>query len=91
MSEAVKAAQIRSDNNHYSKGARQEWREEEGRIKESFAADLAAEYMPYMPKAVTDLVFSRAWEEGHSAGYSSVAGEYEALTDFVMAIKDELE
>jgi hypothetical protein len=86
MSESVKAAQIRSDNNHYTRLERDGWRRKEQEIKESFCADLAAEYLPDVPKVITDFVFSKAWEEGHSAGYQSVAGEYEELAELVLMI-----
>lgn len=59
------------------------WYAEEGRLRDLFQADLAAEHgVTGNPKE--PLLFRLTWEEGHSCGYSEVAIYYD---DFVELIK----
>jgi hypothetical protein len=57
---------------------RRRYREEEGRLAGLFHDDLLAELgLTDHPKA--DLLYSMAWERGHSSGYSEVANEAHSL------------
>lgn len=61
-----------------------------GEISAQFAADLAKEYLPGVPQAASDLVFARAWEDGHSYGYQPVENAYEDLATLVLAVHKAL-
>lgn len=56
------------------------------RIEEQFRADLEAEYgMKDHPKA--GVLFSKAWEMGHSSGYGEVASYYDDLHELITPVK----
>ena len=44
---------------------------------------LAAEYLPGYPKAKTDKVFAKAWDDNHSEGYRSVEYQYEEIAGII--------
>jgi hypothetical protein len=47
--------------------------------REQYAKVLKARHLPQMPKGVSDLVFTKAWEDGHSEGLDRVEQEYMQL------------
>lgn len=62
---------------------RREYDQAHANVNRDFAAALADEYLDEIPVGprgtVAEAVFRRAWEDGHSAGYSSVEWAYEEL------------
>lgn len=58
---------------------RETWREACHTVERQLAADLAAVF----PTTVADQIWRRAWEDGHSEGYYSVAQNYETLAELV--------
>jgi hypothetical protein len=61
---------------------RDAWMSEERRLRTLFESDLAAEYgMTDHPKR--DMLWLKAWEEGHPNGLSDVAVWYDALWELV--------
>jgi hypothetical protein len=92
MVSASKTAHDRSEKNrpNYSAKGRDEWRREEGEIRDAFCIDLAFENLRDFPTSITDRVFSMAWEDEHSAGYGGVESRYEDLAEFVTFIRGEL-
>ncbi len=64
------------------KADRMAWRAEEGHLVNLFESDLAAEYgVEANPKR--HKLFGIAWEMGHHAGYSEVAGHYGELVELI--------
>ena len=62
--------------------ARDEWRAESNRLNEQFRTDVEAEYeMTDHPKR--DLLWSKAYDHGHSAGYGEVLSWYDDLHDLI--------
>lgn len=62
--------------------AREAYREEQRRLRDEFEADIAAYYaMSDHPKK--DLLFNKAWEDGHANGYQSVTICYAKLLELV--------
>ena len=58
------------------------YKKEKRRLYLEFTEDIAREFgVQDNPKR--DLLFSKAWELGHSAGYSEVYGYYEDLVDLI--------
>ncbi len=56
--------------------------QEDGRLRDQFRADLEEEFsVKEHPKA--DLLFSMAWDRGHSSGWVEVYYEYVSLVDLV--------
>jgi hypothetical protein len=51
-------------------------------IRDEFAANLAAEYLPGMPATVTDRAFRDAWDQGHDSGFNEVEDRYEEIASF---------
>jgi len=51
-----------------------------------FRASLAKDYAYNLPAAVQDRIWSKAWDDGHHAGYSEVEGHYEELSEFAEAV-----
>lgn len=71
-----------SDDPTAYRAATQAYGQETARLEAQFRADLTDEYgMTGHPKA--DLLFSKAWQMGHSAGYGEVASYYDDLVDLV--------
>ena len=69
------------DKEGYKK-AKDAYHREEQRLYLEFTEDIAREFGVHgNPKA--DLLFSIAWEFGHSAGYSEVYGYYGDLVDLI--------
>ena len=64
------------------KKAEKEYNTEQQRLYLEFREDIARKFgVQDSPKA--DLLFSKAWELGHSAGFSEVHGYYEDLVDLI--------
>lgn len=42
-----------------------------------------AEHSPEMSREKCELIWSQAWERGHSLGYHEVASEYQDLVDWL--------
>jgi hypothetical protein len=64
------------------RAATQAYGAETARLETKFRDDLEEEYdMVGHPKA--DILFSKAWQMGHSAGYGEVASYYDELYDLV--------
>jgi hypothetical protein len=62
--------------------AKYAYNNEQGRLHAKFKADLEEEHgLVGHPKA--DKLFSKAWEDGHYAGYAEVALKYDDLVDLV--------
>lgn len=60
-----------------------EYQEDEARLAEEFKKDALEEVgLTGHPKA--DLVYSKAWEAGHSSGFSSVFYHLEDLSELVL-------
>jgi hypothetical protein len=60
----------------------QEYRVEEGKMREKFKSDLFKEFgIESNPKR--DLLFSKAWELGHSDGFASVANYAQDLVELI--------
>lgn len=52
-----------------------------------FRQDLAIENgLDKFPKAISDKVYAKAWEDGHSSGLYEVATNYEELAEMVLDI-----
>lgn len=66
------------------------YRARSGEIHVQFKATLAVEYLPGVPVAASDLVFARAWADGHSDGHSQVEWMYSDLADLVLAVHKAL-
>jgi hypothetical protein len=65
------------------KSARKRYNDEEIRLDQLFKFDLEEEYgTSGHPKA--DLLYTKAWERGHSSGLSEVAGVYSDLSELLV-------
>jgi hypothetical protein len=53
------------------------------RLKAQFKADLFAEHGVTLGDALGEVVWRKAWEDGHSAGYGEIATHFEYLTDII--------
>jgi len=70
------------DDKEGLKAARAAYGAETARLEALFRSDLEDEHdMKGHPKA--NMLFSKAWSLGHSAGYSEVANYYDDLVDLV--------
>lgn len=49
---------------------------------------LHATYAEDLPETVHSLIYTRAWDLGHSAGLNDVERHYEELADLASAIRD---
>jgi hypothetical protein len=57
-----------------------------------FTAALAKEFLPMLPHSITDKVYDRAWDEGHSSGLREIVNVYQELANFVdNLLKDYVE
>lgn len=65
----------------YKKLGREEWRAQSALVEKQFEGDLAAEF----PTPIPDLVFAKAWSDGHSSGFHEVAYHYESLAEILQA------
>ncbi len=62
--------------------ARDEYRMEEGRLRESFKADLFAEFdVSTNPKR--EQAFNIAWDKGHASGYSEIVCEFGDIVELI--------
>jgi hypothetical protein len=58
------------------------------RLERQFQADLEAEYeIGYLSQNIRDRVFGKAWDMGHSGGFSEIASYYIELMDVVKLFK----
>lgn len=57
--------------------------EEARKQREALAKHLKEEHLPNSPKEVSDVVFDKAWEDGHASGEGEVAMHYSELVLFV--------
>ena len=69
------------------KAAREEHGEEVSEITGQFRDWLEFEYAGSFPTQVQDLIFHKAWEDGHSSGYFEVEGFYEDYADFAEKVR----
>ncbi len=53
--------------------------------KDHMQEALRTAYLPNLPEAVTDLVFRKAWEDGHASGEHEVEQIYEDLAEIAKA------
>jgi len=72
------------------KRAIEEYRAERTRLEEEFKID-ALEFVGMLDDGAGEIIFKKAWEEGHAGGYSEVLAELERLVDFVKYIDDARE
>lgn len=56
--------------------------------KEHMREALRAAYLPNVPAKISDLVFAKAWEDGHANGEHEVEQVYEDLAEIVMATRE---
>lgn len=64
------------------KAVQEAYNQEEVRLVELFRADIETEYgMVGHPKA--SLLFSKAWERGHSGGFCEIAIVYDDLVELI--------
>lgn len=57
------------------------------RLIEKFDRDLAKEYGVAYSSELFGIIYEKAWEHGHSAGYSEVANYFEEFVAFAAKIK----
>lgn len=55
-----------------------------------FRNDLHSEYCPELTDAVFNVIFNKAWEDGHSSGHYRVAELVEELADFALEIMEKM-
>lgn len=66
------------------RGKRAEYNTAKAELEGLFVEKLFSESS--LPRPVFDIVYSKAYEDGHSGGYYEVAGEVENLEDFVSKV-----
>ncbi len=59
-------------------------------IEIAFRDWLYGEYAYDLPVEVQARVWSKAWENGHAYGYSSVENEFMELAEFAQTVRDNL-
>lgn len=62
---------------------RQAEREAGYALRIDFGVALGEEYASHLSPALRDIIFEKAWSDGHSSGYHQVESEYDDLVDFV--------
>lgn len=62
-------------------------RERDAEEREMFRVRMASEHAGGLPPEVADAVWQRAWDEGHSSGWTSVEWHYEELADFARMVR----
>jgi hypothetical protein len=76
------AREHEAEQKRLKSGHRQKYHEDRARLEEQFAADLAEEHgLVGHPKE--KLLYSLAYERGHSGGFRDVAGQYEEMADLL--------
>ncbi|MFE6967209.1 hypothetical protein ACFVAJ_19145 [Agromyces sp. NPDC057679] len=80
-------AQAAIDDTPYNPKDRDAYRQSEANIKLHFADDLRDAYAEDLPEAVAPIIFERAWEDGHSSGYSEVESQYVDLAEFARKVR----
>lgn len=64
-----------------------EFKEKQNEAKIRYMNDLAKENgIDDLPKEIQQMVFNKAYEDGHSSGYYEVASIYAELAEFVLKI-----
>ena len=66
------------------------YRECQREIDEQFKTWLAVTYSPNMPEAADELIWDKAWADGHHAGYHEVESHYHDYAEFATAIANTL-
>lgn len=84
--DAVKALPYPKSGDYDTKeewqAARRAYQESWGKVTQEFAEYLAATYAPWLVKQTQDMIWRKAWEDGHSSGYSEVENYYMDLASF---------
>lgn len=67
---------------------RQQWRVDIAALEARWRPWLFNEYLAGydLPESLGDIVFTKAWDEGHSAGYHQVESEYQAVAEFAREV-----
>lgn len=55
---------------------------EKSALETQFRHWLAEEYASFFPASVQDLIWGKAWADGHSSGYGDVEHHYQELAQF---------
>ncbi len=66
----------------YSNATRQAYREDEARLKAEFKKDLEEQFGTFANDR-KDLLFSLAWEYGHSSGFHEVLNFYSDMVELL--------
>ena len=89
-------AQLEERRDIYEKQLEKEWRKyretmhrRQGQVMDEFKQALATAFFVNVPVTISDLVYSRAWDEGHSSGLREVTNCYGHLANFVEEIITE--
>lgn len=70
------------------KAALEKYHAQSKKLMDIFRQDLRDEYLPNSLLSYDDLIYSKAYEDGHSAGCSEITCHYEELVDFVQRTID---
>lgn len=70
-------------NKEERKNARDTYYTKRGELEKQWREWLDSTYAAHLPSPVRGLIFSKAWEDGHSSGYYEVESKYEEYADFV--------
>lgn len=63
-------------------------REAKRQEREAFRAKMEADYSTAdLPSKARNLIWEKAWSDGHSEGYQAVEGHYADLADIVDAVR----
>ena len=63
------------------------YHEEESTLLKKFRNDLAVENgLGDLPQAISDLVYAKAWEDGHSSGLYEVESHYSELAEMILNV-----
>ncbi len=67
---------------------RQQWRVDIAALETRWRPWLFNEYLAGydLPESLGDIVFTKAWDDGHSAGYHQVESEYQSIAEFARTI-----
>ena len=65
------------------------WNDEDRAIRQKFRSACETAFdIASVPQSALDLVWVKAWDDGHSAGYEEILIHYEELADIVKAAQD---
>ena len=83
-------AHLEKRRQEYEKTLQTEWKvshdalwKKQKELMDNFRERLADEFLSMFPESITDLVYRRAWDDGHSSGLSEVINHYRDLAEFV--------